>query len=131
MSRLISYITFLTMLVLMPISIIPFANLGQLDNQKSLKEYLKNDLATINSKDDIVEILTIKETFLKNSELLKDVDKATKDNNETLKSIVEAINKDYKRDKISKSTNFVYIFILALCLYSLQKTGRRNSIVSV
>lgn len=131
MSRLISYIAFLTMLVLMPISIIPFANLGQLDNQKSLKEYLKNDLATRNSKDDIVEILTIKETFLKNSELLKDADKATKDNNETLKSIVEAINKDYKRDKISKSTNFVYIFILALCLYSLQKTGRRNSIVSV
>lgn len=131
MSRLISYIAFLTMLVLMPISIIPFANLSQLDNQKSLKEYLKNDLATKNLKDDIVEILTIKETFLKNSELLKDVDKATKDNNETLKSIVEAINKDYKRDKISKSTNFVYIFILALCLYSLQKAGRRNSIVSV
>lgn len=131
MSRLISYIAFLTMLVLMPISIIPFANLSQLDNQKFLKEYLKNDLTTRNSKDDIIEILTIKETFLKNGELLKDADKVTKDNNETLKSIVEAINKDYKRDKISKSTNFVYIFILALCLYSLQKTGRRNSIVSV
>lgn len=131
MSRLISYIAFLTMLVLMPISIIPFANLSQLDNQKFLKEYLKNDLTTRNPKDDIIEILTIKETFLKNGELLKDADKVTKDNNETLKSIVEAINKDYKRDKISKSTNFVYIFILALCLYSLQKTGRRNSIVSV
>ena len=131
MSRLISYIAFLTMLVLMPISIIPFANLSQLDNQKFLKEYLKNDLTTRNPKDDIIEILTIKETFLKNGELLKDADKVTKDNNETLKSIVEAINKDYKRDKISKSTNFVYIFIVALCLYSLQKTGRRNSIVSV
>ncbi|MDU4981874.1 MAG: hypothetical protein E6258_04655, partial [Campylobacter ureolyticus] len=49
------------------------------------------------------------------------------------KNLPENLTKAIKKDEILsssfKSINFIYSIILGLCLYSLQKTARRNSIV--
>ncbi|MBQ7675103.1 MAG: hypothetical protein IJT33_01380, partial [Campylobacter sp.] len=49
--------------------------------------------------------------------------------NADLKKFEEAIYADSSRDKTIKCISFIYAIILGLCLFSLQKTARRNSVV--
>lgn len=49
--------------------------------------------------------------------------------NTYLKKFEEAIYADSSRDKTIKCISFIYAIILGLCLFSLQKTARRNSVV--
>lgn len=49
--------------------------------------------------------------------------------NTYLKKFEEAIYADNSRDKTIKCISFIYAIILGLCLFSLQKTARRNSVV--
>ncbi|PSM51893.1 hypothetical protein CBLAS_0577 [Campylobacter blaseri] len=119
--------------------IIPIFNANQnLENKFLQAEILKikndqlSDIARqINSKANIKNIIMTNHFILKNKEILYN----KIENNKSLKTqtpykeIYTAIYKDKLNKDISNSINFIYMIILGLCLFSLQKTARRNSVV--
>ncbi|MDA3056996.1 pentapeptide repeat-containing protein [Campylobacter sp. VBCF_05 NA6] len=141
--RAISYIIFLFMLYGCPNTILPFANLN---SQEFKTKYLENNIAEAN-KTEIIELASIinpefnatknpnssenlsiselneyKKFIVENKEILKDSDA-------TNAKFKQAIYADNSRDKTIKCISFIYAIILGLCLFSLQKTARRNSVV--
>ena len=122
--------------------IIPYANLSS----NSQNQYLQTKLSQAN-KTEIIELAsTINPEFnaTKNPNLSENL--SISELNEYKKFIVEnkddlykklddndkfkqAIYADSSRDKTIKCISFIYAKILGLCLFSLQKTARRNSVV--
>ncbi|MBQ9292754.1 MAG: hypothetical protein IJ211_05755, partial [Campylobacter sp.] len=68
------------------------------------------------------ELNEYKKFIVENKEILKD-------SNATNAKFKQAIYADSSRDKTIKCISFIYAIILGLCLFSLQKTARRNSVV--
>ena len=126
-----------------PNTILPFANLN---SQEFKTKYLENNIAEAN-KTEIIELASIinpefnatknpnssenlsiselneyKKFIVENKEILKD-------SNATNAKFKQAIYADSSRDKTIKCISFIYAIILGLCLFSLQKTARRNSVV--
>lgn len=104
------------MLVLSPASIVPFFNSNETGDQKTIKDDLQSNAHYKAIKEPTEANFLISINIIENNWLL--------DVNKTIPS-----DNTIKKDKILKSLNFVYIVIFALCLYSLQKTARRNSII--
>lgn len=90
-------------------------------------EFLK-DFSTISVKlkDEDYQIFKLKEnqTYLKNILSLIDLD-----NEIHLQEIKKAIDYDNIINGAIKSTSIIYSIILLLCIFSLQKTARKNSII--
>ncbi|MBQ2430891.1 MAG: hypothetical protein II500_02695, partial [Campylobacter sp.] len=61
-------------------------------------------------------------------DILSDCNSNNKDNKK-FENFENAIYADSSRDKTIKCISFIYAIILGLCLFSLQKTARRNSVV--
>lgn len=114
--RFISYVIFGLMLVLSPASIVPFFNSNQTGDQKTIRDDLQSNANYKAIKEPTDANFLISINIIENNWLL--------DANKTISS-----DDTIKKDKILKSLNFVYMVIFALCLYSLQKTARRNSII--
>ncbi|NLK66279.1 MAG: hypothetical protein GX282_02260 [Campylobacteraceae bacterium] len=140
---ILSYIGTFLMLVITPASIVPFFNLGSIDSHKFTNEYLdrnlmKDEFSELSIKfldknsTNLADKLATKKLFIENTKMFMDYNYteelsilATKE----LENIKTAIKKDEIRNDTMKSLNFIYMIVLGLCLYSLQKTARRNSIV--
>ncbi|MDA3046338.1 pentapeptide repeat-containing protein [Campylobacter sp. VBCF_06 NA8] len=141
-TRLVSYCIFLVFLFYSANLIIPFSNF----NSNSQNQYLQTKLSQAN-KTEIIELASIinpefnatknpnssenlsiselneyKKFIVENKEILKD-------SNATNAKFKQAIYADSSRDKTIKCISFIYAIILGLCLFSLQKTARRNSVV--
>ncbi len=130
LTRYIAYSIFFMILVSKPTLIIPALNLNSFNESRYLEKYLKSDISTVEinkflDKNNTIikdEILN-KKIILENFKLLKNYEKNLPEN------LTKAIKKDEILSSSFKSINFIYSIILGLCLYSLQKTARRNSIV--
>ncbi|MBP3208240.1 MAG: pentapeptide repeat-containing protein [Campylobacter sp.] len=142
LTRALSYAMLLFILYVEPSIIIPFSNF----NSNSQNQYLQTKLSQAN-KTEIVNLASIinpefnatknpnssenlsiselneyKKFIVENKEILKDSDA-------TNAKFKQAIYADSSRDKTIKCISFIYAIILGLCLFSLQKTARRNSVV--
>lgn len=81
-------------------------------------QHKSNDLNNKNLKQVLLEHKDIIKEYI-----LKDVYKGVKN------SSIAQIQKSVAKDQIMQSINAIYYIVLFLCLFSLQKTARRNSIV--
>ncbi|MBR7047688.1 MAG: hypothetical protein IKI43_04920, partial [Campylobacter sp.] len=142
LTRALSYAMLLFILYVEPSIIIPFSNF----NSNSQNQYLQTKLSQAN-KTEIVNLASIinpefnatknpnssenltiselneyKKFIVENKE---DLNKKLNDKNK----FKQAIYADSSRDKTIKCISFIYAIILGLCLFSLQKTARRNSVV--
>lgn len=130
LTRYIAYAISFMILISKPTLIIPALNLNSFNQSIYLEKYLKSDISTVEinkflDKNNTIikdEILN-KKIILENYNLLKNYEK------DLPKNLQKAIKKDEILSSSFKSINFIYSIILGLCLYSLQKTARRNSIV--
>lgn len=131
LTRYIAYSIFFMILISKSTLIIPALNLNSFNESIYLEKYLKSDISTVEinkflDKNDTSiknEILN-KKIILENYNLLKNYEK------DLPKNLQKAIKKDEILSNSFKGINFIYSIILGLCLYALQKTARRNSIVS-
>ncbi|MBO7370491.1 MAG: pentapeptide repeat-containing protein, partial [Campylobacter sp.] len=142
LTRLAIYFVFVLILYLYPNMILPFAN----SNLEIQNRHLNSNIAEAN-KTEIIELASVinpefnatknpnlsenlsiselneyKKFIVENKEILKD-------SNATNEKFKQAIYADSSRDKTIKCISFIYAIILGLCLFSLQKTARRNSVV--